>query len=83
MATTMQRLTAIAMELPAEAQHALLAIAESLVTPPRRFFDTMSDAERADLQQSLAEADCGDVADQAQLDSELDELFAAAATPQA
>lgn len=43
---------------------------------PARFFDVMTDAQRAELTRSLAEAERGEVTDDAELDRELDALIA-------
>lgn len=76
MTRTAQRIADIAEALSPEAQQALLDIAESLARQPRRFFDAMTEAERAELEQSIGEAERGETADQEQLDRELDRLFA-------
>lgn len=75
MTKTAQKIADIADQLTPAAQQALLDIAETLATP-RRFYDTMTEAQRAELDQSLAEAGAGQVIDQEQLDRELDALFA-------
>lgn len=64
----------IADTLPAPAQAALLDMARALAQPTR-FYDTMTDAQRAELAQSLAEAERGEVVDDAELDRELDALL--------
>ena len=76
MTKTQQRLVDLADALSPEAQQALLDIAESLARQPRRFYDGMTEVQRAELAASIAEADRGDVAGQDQLDHELDSLFA-------
>lgn len=75
MTKTAQKIADIAERLPAAAQDALLDMAEALAKPAR-FYDSMTELERAELAQSMAEAERGDVADEAQLDRELDALFA-------
>ena len=75
MTKTAQKIAGIADQLSPDAQLALLDMAESLAKPAR-FYDAMTDAQRADLDQSIAEADAGQVADQEQLDRELDAIFA-------
>lgn len=75
MTKTAQKIASIAERLPAAAQDALLDMAEALAKPTR-FYDSMSEAERSELTQSIAEAERGEVADEAELDRELDELFA-------
>lgn len=75
MTKTTQKIADIAERLPAAAQDALLDMAEALARP-NRFYDSMTEAERAELAQSIAEAERGEVADEAELDSELDALFA-------
>lgn len=75
MIKTAQKIADIAERLPAAAQDALLDMAEALARPTR-FYDSMTEAERAELAQSIAEADRGEVADEAALDRELDALFA-------
>ncbi len=75
MTKTAQKIADIADQLTPEAQQALLDMAESLAKPIR-FYDTMSDAQRAELAQSIAEADAGRIIQQDELDAELDALFA-------
>jgi hypothetical protein len=75
MTKTAQKIADIADQLTPEAQRALLDMAESLARPTR-FFDTMTEAQRAELGQSIAEADSGKIVGQDQLDAELDALFA-------
>jgi hypothetical protein len=75
MTKTAQKIADIAERLPAAAQDALLDMAEALAKPTR-FYDSMTEAERHELEQSVAEAERGEVADQAELDRELDALFA-------
>lgn len=75
MTKTVQKITDIAERLSAPAQAALLDMAEALAQPTR-FYDRMSERERAELAQSIAEADRGEVVDEAELERELDRLFA-------
>ncbi len=75
MTKTAQKIADIADQLTPEAQQALLDMAESLAKPTR-FYDTMTDAQRAELGQSIAEANAGQIIEQDQLDAELDALFA-------
>ena len=74
-----QKIASITEALPADAQRALLDVAESLARSGRTgsFVDTMSAEQRAELDQALAEARRGEVTDDAALDGELDALFAA------
>ena len=75
MTKTAQKIADIADQLTPEAQQALLDMAESLAKPSR-FYDTMTDAQRLELGQSIEEAGAGRVGDEDQLDTELDALFA-------
>ncbi len=75
MTKTAQKIADIAEQLTPEAQQALLDMAESLAKPTR-FYDTMTDAQRSELGQSIEEAGAGQVVDQEQLDRELDAIFA-------
>ena len=75
MTKTAQRIATIAESLSPEAQQALLDIAENLAQPTG-FYETMTTEQRADLDQSIAEADRGDVAGQVELDRHLDFLLA-------
>jgi predicted transcriptional regulator len=43
---------------------------------PVRFYETMTDAQRADLGQSITEANAGRIVEQDEFDAELDALFA-------
>ena len=75
MTKTAQKIADIAETLPAPAQAALLDMAEALARPTR-YYDTMTVAQRAELAEAIAEADRGDVGDEAEFDRELDALFA-------
>jgi predicted transcriptional regulator len=75
MTSTPQKIADIAESLSAPAQAALLDMARALAQPAR-FFDVMTDAQRAELTRSLAEAERGEVTDDAELDRELDALIA-------
>ncbi len=74
MTKTAKRILDIAERLDPDRQQVLLEIAEDLAKPTR-FFDSMTTAERADLDQSLEEADRGQDITQAQLDARLDALL--------
>ena len=78
MTKTAQRIADLAEKLSPEAQSALLDMAESLAQPTS-FYATMTPAQRAELDAAIAEAGCGEVADQTTLDAHLDTLFAAKA----
>lgn len=75
MIKTAQKIADIADQLTPEAQQALLDMAERLAKPTR-FYDSMTDAQRAELGRSIAEADAGRIVEQDELDAELDALFA-------
>ena len=75
MTETVQRIVAIAESLSPEAQRALLDLAKTLAEPPS-FYERMTPAQHAELEQSMAEANRGEVVDQAAVDKKLDALFA-------
>lgn len=75
MTKTAQKIADIAERLPAAAQDALLDMAEALAKPTR-FYDSMTETERSELAHSIAGAERGEVIDEAELDRQLDELFA-------
>ena len=75
MTKTAQRIATIAEHLSPEAQQALLDMAENLARPSG-FYETLTDEQRADLAQSIAEAERGDAVDQVELDRHLDLLLA-------
>jgi hypothetical protein len=74
MTRTTQQIIEIAETPSPEAQYALLDMARSLAG--RSFYDVMTPAQRDELEQSIAEAERGEVVDQVQLDRELDDLLA-------
>ena len=78
MTKTAQRIADLAEGLSPEAQSALLQVAESLAQPTS-FYPLMTPAQLAELDAAIAEADRGEVVDQATLDAHLDTLFAAKA----
>lgn len=75
MTKTTQRIAEIADKLSPGAQRALLDIAESL-SRPTSFFASMTQDQLDELEQSITEAQRGDVTDQADFDKHLDRLFA-------
>ena len=79
MTEIVRKIADISETLSAEAQRALLDMAEALArSGPQApgFIRGMSAAQRADLEQALGEARRGDLVDDAALDRELDALFA-------
>ena len=75
MPNTAQRIREIAERLTPDRQQLLLEVAEGMAAPSR-FFDAMSEAQRQELDQALAEADRGESVDQETLDQRLDTVTA-------
>lgn len=69
-----QRIRDLAEQLAPEQQQVLLDIAESLVQPAR-FYDGLTDEQRADLARSLEEADRGEGVDRGALERRLDAVL--------
>jgi predicted transcriptional regulator len=74
MTKTAQRILDIAEKLDPERQRVLLEIAESFAKS-ERFFDTLSAADRADLDRSIVEADRGEAVTPAELNARLDAVL--------
>ena len=68
-----KRILNAAERLRPDQQQVLLDIAESLAKPSR-FFESMSERERAELDRAIDEADRGETVTQAELDRRLDVL---------
>ena len=77
MTNATKRILHIAEGLDADRQQMLLEIAESLARRTR-FFDSMNDSDRAELDRSIEEADRGDDVTQEELDARLDAKLASA-----
>ena len=75
MTATAKKISEIAERLAPERQQVLLEVAEGMAAPSR-FFDAMSDAQRQELDQAIAEADRSEGVDHAELTNRLGELLA-------
>src|SRR5438128_9510279 len=74
MTKTAKRILDIAERLDPDRQQVLLEIAEDLAKPTR-FFDAMTESQRAELDRSLEEADRGETVTQEELDARLDAIL--------
>ena len=74
MTATTKKISEIAERLAPDRQQVLLEVAEGMAAPSR-FFDTMSDAQRQELDQAVAEADRGEGVDQSGLTKRLDAIL--------
>ncbi len=75
MTKTAARISDLVEQLDPDQQEALLRIAEAIARHPS-FYDTMSEAQRRELDEAIAEDERGEVISQAELDAEIEELFA-------
>lgn len=75
MTKTAQKIASIAEGLPPDEQATLLQVAETLANARLRFYDAMTYEQRTELEQSIAEADRGDVYSEAELDNEIEALL--------
>lgn len=69
-----QRIRDLAERLEPGQQEALLEIAEA-IGRPTRFYDTMSDEERRELKEAIAEDERGQMLTQEEFDAALDAVF--------
>lgn len=69
-----QRIRDLAERLEPGQQEALLEIAQALAGPTRAY-DTLSDEERQELDEAIAEDERGETVTQEELDADLDAVF--------
>jgi len=79
MNSTARKIAEIAEALAPDAQARLLEVAEALSRARPSFCETMTAAQRIELERAIGEADRSEVVSEDELDREIDRLFASRA----